>query len=153
MKAKSIALTLSLFTCAVVCFAQGANMGTWKLQHEQSKFAPGVTKNTKVVYEAAGDNIKVSVNGTDRAGNAVHHEWTGKFDGNDYPVTGDPASDSRAYKQVNDNTLEFTAKKGGVVVMKGKVVVSADGKTRTVTTSGTNEQGKKVKNIAIYSKE
>jgi hypothetical protein len=153
MKAKAIALTLFVFFAAIVCFAQDAQMGTWKLNHDKSKFAPGATKNTTVVYEAAGDSVKITVNGTDRNGNAVRHEWTGKFDGADYPVTGDPDSDARSYKQVNDRTLEFTAKKGGNVTIRGKVVVSADGKIRTVTTQGTNPQGKKVKNIAVYDKQ
>ena len=33
------------------------------------------------------------------------------------------------------------------------IVVSADGKTRTVITSGTDAEGKKVKNKAIYDKQ
>jgi len=41
-------------------------MGTWKLNEAKSKLAPGVPKNTTVVYEAAGDNVKVTVDGTDR---------------------------------------------------------------------------------------
>jgi hypothetical protein len=32
-------------------------------------------------------------------------------------------------------------------------VVSADGKTRTVTTSGTDPQGKKVKGTTVYDKQ
>jgi FlaG/FlaF family flagellin (archaellin) len=128
-------------------------MGTWKLNEAKSKFAPGAPKNHTVVYEAAGDNVKVTVDGTDADGKALHNEWTGKFDGKDYPVTGDPTSDTRAYKQVNDHTLDMTIKKDGKVIMTGKIVVSADGKTRTVTTSGTDAKGKKVKNTAVYDKQ
>ncbi len=153
MKAKTIALTLSLFFGAVVCFAQGSQVGIWKLNHEKSKFAPGATKNTTVVYEAEGDNLKVLVNGTDRNGNPTHNEWTGKFDGKDYPVTGDPDSDARSYKQANDHTVHITIKKGGVVTVRGKVVVSPDGKSRTVYTEGTDSQGKKFKNVALYDKQ
>lgn len=153
MKAKAIALTLLVFFAAAVCVAQSPQMGTWKLIHDKSKFAPGATKNTTVVYEAAGDSVKITVNGTDRNGNAVKNEWTGKFDGAEYPVTGDPDSDARIYKQVNDHTLDLTVKKGGQVTSKVKIVVSADGKTRTVTSSGKDAQGKKFKNIAIYEKQ
>jgi hypothetical protein len=128
-------------------------MGTWKLNEAKSKFAPGAPKNHTVVYEAAGDNVKVTVDGTDADGKALHNEWTGKFDGKDYPVTGDPTSDTRAYKQVNDHTLDMTIKKDGKVIMTGKIVVAADGKTRTVTTSGTDAKGKKVKNTAVYDKQ
>jgi hypothetical protein len=155
MKARASALSLALVLVAAgVCFASvGVQMGTWKLNEAKSKFAPGLAKNTTVVYEAAGDGVKVTVDGTDRAGNPAHNEWTGKFDGKDYPVTGDPDSDSRSYKMVNDHTLELTNKKAGKVTLTGRIVVSADGKTRTVTTTGTDAQGKKVKNTAVYDKQ
>ena len=109
--------------------------------------------NHTVVYEAAGDNVKVTVDGTDADGKALHNEWTGKFDGKDYAVTGDPTSDTRAYKKVNDNMLDMTIKKDGKVTATGEIVVSADGKTRTVTTSGTDSKGKTVKNTAVYDKQ
>ena len=154
MKAKTIVLTLALyFVAAAVCFASDLQMGTWKLNEAKSKLAPGVSKNSTVVYEAAGDNVKVTVDGTDRDGKPAHNEWTGKFDGKDYPVTGDPDSDARSYKKVDDRTLELTVKKGGKVTFTGRIVVSADGKTRTVTTSGTDSQGKKFKNTAVYDKQ
>ena len=155
MKAKTIVMTLALcLVTAAVCFASTAvQMGTWKLNEAKSKFAPGAAKNTTVVYEAAGDNVKVTVDGTDRNGQPAHNEWTGKFDGKDYPVTGDPDSDMRSYKQVNDHTLALTNKKAGKVTLTGRIVVSADGKTRTVTTSATDPQGKKVKATAVYDKQ
>jgi len=153
MNAKTITLTVSLFfVAAVVCFAS-QHEGTWKLNEAKSKFAPGAAKNHTVVYETAGDNIKVTVDGTDRDGKPTHNEWTGKFDGKDYPVTGDPASDARSYKVVDDRTLDLTIKKGGMVTITGQIVASADGKTRTVTTKGTDAEGKKFENIAIYDKQ
>jgi len=128
-------------------------MGTWKLNEAKSKFGPAAPKNTRVVYEAAGDNVKVTVEGTDSDGKPTHNEWTGKFDGNDYPVTGDPNSDARSYQKVNDRTLTFTAKKNGKVTVTGRVVVSADGKSRTVTVSGTDPKGNKVSSTAVYAKQ
>jgi hypothetical protein len=154
MKAKTIVLTLALcFVAATVCFASDLQMGTWKLNEAKSKIAAGSAKNTTVVYEAAGDDVKVTVDGTDRDGKPTHNEWTGKLDGKDYPVTGDPDADARSYKQVNDHTWDLTLKKGGKVTITGIIVVSADGKTRTVTTSGTDPQGKKFKTIAVYDKQ
>ncbi|MGC2417183.1 MAG: hypothetical protein WA434_05520, partial [Candidatus Acidiferrales bacterium] len=110
-------------------------------------------KNNTVIYEAKGDSVKVTIDGTDSDGKPAHNEWTGKLDGKDYPVTGDPNSDARSYKQVDDRTLGFTAKKGGKVTITGQVVVSADGKTRTVTASGTDPQGKKFEITAVYDKQ
>jgi hypothetical protein len=59
----------------------------------------------------------------------------------------------RSYKQIDDRTLEFTVKKTGEVTITGRVVVSADGKTRTVTTSGTDPQGKKFNSTTVYDKQ
>ena len=154
MKAKTMVLSLVVcFVVAAVCFASAIQMGTWKLNEEKSKIAPGAPKNHTVVYEAAGDNVKVTVDGIDRDGKPAHNEWTGKFDGKDYPVTGDPVSDMRSYKRVNDRTLALTIKKDGKVTVTGRIVESADGKTRTVTTRGTDAEGKKFKSIAVYDKQ
>src|ERR1043166_8614045 len=144
MKTKAIALTISLvFVSVAMGFQNDTNIGTWKLNEAKSKFA-GKARNHTVVYEAAGDQIKVTVDGVDENGAAVHNEWTGKFDGKDYPVTGDANSDVRSYRMINKNTLSLSGKKNGKVALSGRVVVSRDGKTRTVTTTTTNAQGKRV---------
>lgn len=41
-------------------------MGTWKLNEAKSKFVAGATKNNTVVYEAAGNMTKITVDGVDR---------------------------------------------------------------------------------------
>lgn len=154
MKARTIALTL--VTCLVgltLCFADDANMGTWKLNEAKSKLGPGMPKNTTVVYEAAGDSVKVTVDGVDSQGKPAHNEWTGKFDGKDYPLTGDPSADSRSYKKINERTLELTNKKDGKVVLSGRIEVSADGKTRTAKVEGTDSAGKKIKSTGVYDKQ
>jgi hypothetical protein len=143
-----------LFAAASACLAaDDPNMGTWKLNEAKSKFSPGATKNTTVVYEAAGDSTKVTVDGIGPDGKPSHNEWTGKFDGKDYPLTGDPAADARSYKKIDARTLELANKKGGKVVVSGKITVSADGKTRTVTITGTDASGKKVTSTAVYDKQ
>jgi hypothetical protein len=153
MKLRTMTLTVALCFVAALVFASNANMGTWKLNEAKSKLVAGATKNNTVAYEAAGGNIKVTIDGTDGAGKAIHNEWTGKFDGKDYPVTGDSTSDMRSYKQVNAHTLEFTVKNAGKVTITGRIVVSADGKTRTVSSSGTDAMGMKVSSTAVYDKQ
>jgi hypothetical protein len=153
MKARSLGLLLVTWFVGLALGYASPAMGTWKLNEAKSKFGPGAVKNSKVVYEAAGDQIKVTVDGTDAQGNATHSEWTGKFDGKDYPAVGEKSYDSRAYTQVNANTLSMTLKKDGKVVGTGKIVISADGKTRTVTTSVTAPDGKKISTTAVYDKE
>ena len=154
MKIRTILLTVAaLFAVIAVCFAADVNMGTWKLNEAKSKISPGAGKNNTVVIAAAGDSVKVTVDGTAADGKPAHNEWTGKFDGKDYPITGDPAADMRAYKPVNDHTLALTEKNGGKVTNTGSIVVSADGKTRTVTASRTDANGKKISFTFVYDKQ
>jgi hypothetical protein len=153
MKAKAIALTISLvFVSVALGFQDNPQMGTWKLNETKSQFV-GKARNHTVVYEAAGDQTKVTVDGVDENGNAVHNEWTGKFDGKPYAVTGDANSDMRSYRMMDKNTLELKGTKGGKPTINGSIVVSGDGKTRTVTTTTTDAQGKKIKNVAVYDKQ
>ncbi len=154
MKARTIALTIAVcFVACAVCFASDVQMGTWKLNDAKSKIAPGASKNNTVVYEAMGDEVKVTVDGTNGSGQATHNEWMGKFDGKFYPVTGDPNTDERAYKQVNDRTMELTTKKGGKVTATGRIVVAANGKSRTVTITYAGSMGQTATSTAVYDKQ
>lgn len=156
---KRVVLSLSVFALllGVAAIATHAadnpGMGTWKLNEAKSKIPAGSTKNSSVAYVADGDNIKCTVDGTDGAGKAVHSEWTGKFDGKDYAVSGDSTSDMRSYKIVDAHTVTFTAKKDGKVTLTGKIVYSADGKSRTVTTTTTDAAGKKVTATSVFEKQ
>jgi hypothetical protein len=155
MKAKTLAVTLAVwFAAGALCLAAEPQMGTWKLNEAKSKFAPGRGKNTMVVYEDAMEGkVKITTDGVDANGKPTHSEWTGKFDGKDYSVTGDSNADMRSYTKVDDRILDFTVKKGGKITVTGRVSVTADGKSRTVTTTGTDAEGKKFKNMAVYDKE
>ncbi len=154
MKLKVLVLTLAVFFAGVVVYAaDDPNMGTWKLNEAKSKFSPGANKNQTVVYEAAGDQVKVTVDGIDGNGQPTHNEWTGKFDGKYYAVTGDPTSDTRSYRRINSRTLALSAKKGSKVALTGTITVSRNGKTRTVVTNGTDAKGKRFHNTAVYDKQ
>ena len=154
MKTMTVLLTLALcFVGIAVASADDVNMGTWKLNETKSTFTSGAAKNLTVVYEAAGDNLKVTVDGIDGDGKPSHTEWTGKFDGKDYPVTGDPNSDTRSYTKIDDRTVGLNAKKNGRPTTSGRIVVSPDGKSRTVTMTGIDSKGKEVKSIAVYDKQ
>ena len=153
MKVRKIALTLALCLAGVaVGYASDAAMGTWKLNEAKSKFSPGATKNTTVVYAPAGNQVKVTTDGTDGNGKPVQTKWVGQFDGKDYPLTGD-ASSTRAYKKIDDRTLTLTNKKDGKVTSSGRAVVSADGKSRTVTLTATTPDGKTMTSTAVYDKQ
>jgi hypothetical protein len=47
----------------------------------------------------------------------------------------------------------MNSKKGGKLVAEVHIVVSADGKTRTVTVNSTDSEGKKISTTAVYDKQ
>jgi hypothetical protein len=155
MRRRTILLSLAaLFLLATVCVAaDDVNMGTWKLNEAKSKISPGTGKNQTVVYEAKGDKVKVTVDGVDGAGKPAHNEWTGKFDGKDYPVKGDPGNDTRSYRRISDHTLALVDKKDGKVTTSGRITVATDGKTRTVTTHSTDAKGNKSTSTQVFDKK
>ncbi len=154
MKTRTILASVAAFFVGLaVCLAADSTTGTWKLNEAKSKFSAGATKNHTVVYAPAGEMTKVTVDGVDKDGKAVRNEWTGKYDGKDYPVTGEPAYDSRSYTKVDANTLDMTVKKAGKVIGTGKIVVSADGKSRTVTTMSSDPKMTAFNNTAVYDKQ
>ena len=154
MKIRTILLAVAaLFGVVVIGLAADVNIGTWKLNEAKSKISPGGGRNNTVAIASAGDSIKVTVDGAGLDGKPTHNEWTGKFDGKDYAITGDPVSNMRSYKPVDAHTLALTEKKGDKTTNTGRVVISADGKTRTVTVSGTDASGKKTSTIFVYDKQ
>jgi hypothetical protein len=155
MKTRTILASLVVFLAGVAFAAaqtdESAQMGTWKLNESKSKLGPGAPKNTTVVYSAAGDNmVKIVTDGVDKDGKPTHSEWTGKFDGKDYKVTGTTEYDTRSYMPAGKHSLSMTIKKGDKTLMTGKVMVSPDGKSRTVTTSGAEPS---MNNEAVYDKQ
>ena len=146
---------LFLVLTAGMAYAAGmdAFMCTWKLNEAKSKINAGTQKNSTVVYTKDGDGVKVAIDGTDAKGQAYHSDWTGKFDGKDYALTGDPSADMRSYKVIDDHTLLASSKKGGKEINTARIVLSADGKTRTVTLHGTDASGAKITSTQIYDKQ
>lgn len=154
MKTKTTGFALLILALAAsLCLAgDDAFMGTWKLNEAKSKIGAGMPKNTTVVYAQSGDDVTITVDGMD-GGKAVHHVWKGKFDGKDYPATGTDSHNTRAYSKVDANTLTYKVKKDGKEVGNGKVVIAADGKSRTVTETNTGKDGKEATTTAVYDKQ
>src|ERR1043166_677713 len=154
MKLRISLLTLLVFlSSAIVCAAQDPNLGTWKLNEAKSKIQKGAAKNQTVIYEMSGDQVKVTVDGVDGDGNATHSEWTGKYDGKYYAVTGSPTSDMRSYRKLNKRTLSIREKKGSKVVTTGTITVATNGKSRIVSVNGTDAKGKRFHTTAVYDKQ
>ena len=149
----AVAAVAVSFIATAGCFAANPHIGTWKLNEAKSKLAPGMGKNTAVTYTEQGDKIKVTVDGVDKDGKSTHSVWVGKFDGKAYPAKGNLSWNSAAYKTVNDRTNDITTMKNGKVLWTGRITVSPNGKSRTVTMNGTDASGKKFSGKAVYDKQ
>ena len=138
-------------------FAQGGDpqVGTWKLNLAKSKYSPGpAPKSATTKIEAAGAGTKVTVDQVTGDGKTLHWEFTANYDGKDSRVTGNnPDADMVARSRINANTVQTINKKGGKVTTTQQSVVSSDGKTRTVTTTGTNAAGQMVNNVAVFERQ
>ena len=85
-------------------------------------------------------------------GAAQHWEMTAHYDGKDHPVTGNPNADTISLRRIDDLTGESTFKKGGKVTATNRRTLSADGKTLTITSSGTTEDGKPRKDVQVFER-
>jgi len=156
MKRRMIVSSIVAWCWAIgtLCMSADLTVGTWKLNAAKSKYTPAEQARYETIkIEAVGDSMKVTLEGTDSAGKKVEAVWTGKYDGKDYPVTGSPDIDALVYKKVNDHNYQSSTKKGSKTLGSAKIVYSADGKTRTVTSRGTNAKGQKISATAVYEKQ
>ena len=152
----SMIMAAGIFGVTVLVTAQPKDpfVGTWVLDATKSKYSPGpAPKTATTVIDAAGQGYKFSVK-QEFASGVQQWSFTTNLDGKEVPVTGNnPNADMLAVKRVDANTLETVARKGGKITTTQKNVVAADGKTRTVTTVGTNAQGQQVNNVAVYERK
>jgi hypothetical protein len=147
-------LGLVVFSPESVIAQADPHHGTWVVNVAKSKYTPGPPpKEQTSVYSAAGEGLKVSTKGTSADGKPTMTDFTANFDGKDHPVKGNPDWDAVSLKRVDSHTIEFTRKKAGKTVQTATSVVSKDGKTRTITSSGVNAQGQKINTVGVYERK
>lgn len=135
--------------------------GTWKLNAEKSKYDPAELGNTSgiVTYTFDGNNVSAKIDQVNAKGQKIHVEYKATLDGADHPWTGtidgkpNLAQDAVSFKQLNANTYHVENKLKGKVVTINHIVVAADGKSRTSTTTGTNAAGQKLHHVVVYDKQ
>ena len=153
MRRAFVALAVVLGTALVWAQADPA-IGTWRLNPAKSKYDPGpVPKSNTVVITAAGKGLKLSAKGVDGEGKPTSTDYTVATDGKDVPVKGPTAYDSLSAKRIDPNTTELTRKKAGKVVQTATRAISSDGKTMTVTATGTDEKGRKIHTVSVFEKQ
>ena len=101
-------LVIGAAITAIGMFGADNSIGTWKRNMEKSKSNPPVTnpiKSVTMVREASGDGVKVTSTGVREDGTAVNWSYTAKYDGKEYPVTGNAPFDTVSIKQIDANTF------------------------------------------------
>ena len=128
-------------------------LGTWTLNVAKSKYSPGPTpKSGSVTFSAVGAAVKAAVDLVGTDGSKIHWEYTATLDGKPAAVTGNPDGDMVVAKRTNPNTIVTSYTLKGKPTTVNTRVVAADGKTMTVTSTGSNAQGQKVNNHQVFEK-
>ena len=153
-------LMVSLAACCVmvlsssVALAADNWLGTWKVDLAKSKYSPGPAPKSYILkFEATPVGIQFTGDGVDADGKASHSMFLSKFDGKDVPYKGNPDADTASPRKIDDNNYDNTWKKGGKEKITAMVAVSADGKTMTITQTGTNAKGEAVNHSIVYNKQ
>ena len=143
-----------LLVTAGTGFAANPYLGIWKFNDAKSKLAPGVSRNATMTYSQHGDYIKMVTDGTNPDGKPKHTVWMGRFDGNAYPVKGDPFSpyNSMGMQAITDHVQLIQGIAEGKVAWWGTVTISPDGKTRTARLHSTDSRGRNFTVRKVYDR-
>jgi len=136
-------------------FAQSNPLtGTWKLNLTKSKYSPGPPpKSGTLTYRVDGNFVRRIAEGVDADGKSTKSEWMHIYDGKSYSTTGVPGYDASAYTKVDAHTINFIRTNAGKPAQTGSMVISADGKSLTITTTGTGPDGQPFNNVTTYEKQ
>ena len=150
----SLAACCAIVLSSSVALAAENWLGTWNVDLAKSKYSPGpAPKSFTAKFEATQGGIKFTGDGVGADGKPNKSMFLSKFDGKDVPYEGNPDADTAAPRKIDDNSYSNAWKKGGKATVTAKVVVSADGKTMTITQTGTNAKGEAVANAIVYNKQ
>ena len=151
-------VTLGALVIAVASMAAQTTepiMGTWKLDVAKSSYKPGpAPKSTTIVVSQEGKAMKVAIDAVNADGAPLKWGFATVRDGKEEaPVTGNPMFDTVTATRESATAGANVYKKAGKVVMTTKVAIAADGKTMTVTSTGTDLKGQAVNIVAHYVKQ
>ena len=158
-------LSLSIAVAFALIVVAGGNaaaqisdswLGTWKLDLAKSTYEPAslAPRSETSKQTRSGDSVTAITDGTDAQGKAIHTEITYKVDGTEYDIKGAPdARSTRFYTRIGDNTYQYVNKVNGNITTTVHVQVSADGKTRTIVTTGRDAEGNSLNNLTSWVKQ
>jgi len=153
----SLALVVLAMSTTLAALEADNSLGTWKANIEASKYtpAPWPVKSLTVVREAAPGGVKVTTTGERTDGTAINASYTANYDGTPAGVTGKGAPyDTVSIKEVDSNIFIYEAKStSGKYHASGRIVISNEGKTMTLTATGTDPDGKEMTLALVYDKQ
>jgi len=156
MRIRVALILVALFSVSVgLTAADDPMLGSWKLNVAKSKFGsgPAIKEETNQVEPFGGNGIKLTAQIIRGDGTKVAESYAGTFDGKEFSVGGDPNVDTAYLKRIDANTMERINKKAGKPTTTMKYVVSKDGKTKTVTITGTTAKGEPVNTVLVFEKQ
>lgn len=125
--------------------------GTWEQAPPARKwFDPWPYRKVTLRIEPWEDGLRVVYDMVRQRGGITHLEWTGRFDGRDYPVHGVDYVLTNAYRQLSDRSYEIVVKVDGELAAVATTAVSPDGMTMSVETVEQNARGETARNTAVY---
>ena len=130
-------------------------IGTWTLNLAQSSYDPAnlAPKSQTTKITTLGNMLTAITDGVDADGKKSHTEITYKLDGTDYEYKGAPdANSTRVYTRVDDHHYTFATKVKGQITTTSRVAVTPDGKTRTITTTGRDAEGRVIRNFSVWNR-
>jgi hypothetical protein len=153
----SLALAVLAITAPLAALGADNSLGTWKVNVEASKYtpAPWPVKSLTVVREAVPGGVKVTTSGERTDGTAINTTYVANYDGTPGGVTDKGAPyDTVSIKQVDANTFTYQAKSmTGKYSASGRISISSDGNTMTMTATGTDMDGKAMTLALVYDKQ
>lgn len=155
---KTLTLTFAVVLASTMAaFAADNTLGTWTFDKSKSMGVPGVSPitNLTVTREASEGGVKITAKGERADGTKIDTVVNVKYGGEAAAVAGTGVTwDSTAIKQVDDNTItETRTKQGTKYHTTVQSVVSADGKTMTSTSKGTDADGKAITATTVFEKQ
>ena len=127
--------------------------GTWQqVPPERSWFDPWPYQKVTLRIEPFDDGLRVVYDMVRRRGGITHMEWSGRFDGGDYPVQGVDYVLTNAYRQLSDRRYEIVVRVDGREAATATATISADGSTMSVETVEKDAHGKTRRTTAVYQR-
>jgi hypothetical protein len=146
-------LLLAVFGLVSTAWAADPFVGTWKVNIAKSKLPSPVPKSQIFKCVAQGDTFKWTFETVGADGKVTQSEWSGKYDGKDYPVKGDPTVDTTSLKKTDVYSLVDIDRKAGKEVGRYQVTVSKDGKAMTATGKVKDAKGQETTIVVVADKQ